>query len=270
MNTGDKKGKPNNPSGNPPRLPTCVEVNFPPELVEKYEADKTQDHGLQVRIFWLSFLTFIFVVMTVIVTMKQWQAMVESNNINRDAVISVQRAFVTPGTAQAIKAVQENGQMAWQFWIPWENSGSTPTVNARGHVNYKYGLDDLPSDFAFPDIGEFRSTQAVVGPRASILSGRLSIVLGTIGLVQLKKLRLHIWGWIAYNDIFTDTPLHVKEFCRELTQVIGDVNTDQVRFVFTNCNSHNCSDRQCQDYEDFVSGKRGAPPLPPLPSLQTN
>jgi hypothetical protein len=51
-------------------------------------------------------------------------------------------------------------------------------------------------------------------------------------------LRLFIWGWAEYSDVFKDTSLHRTEFCREvlITSMGKDEATGKtsaaVRFVF--------------------------------------
>lgn len=182
---------------------------------------------------------------------EQSVAMLESNSINREALVSVQRAFVTATNQHHIdRLTNPSGKqvLSYRFMINWENSGVTPTRDAVHHVNWQAMLEALPKDFKFTDLGSTENVPLVLGPKASIGSSPLNIDTGTMKLVQARRVHLYIWGWLTYRDIFENTKEHITMFCRELTDINGDLDTPtgNVKFLFTTCPYHNCTDEECE------------------------
>lgn len=182
----------------------------------------------------------------------QLHAMLDSNNINRDALESVQRAFVLSGTVEPT-VVGPKGSQSTIFGVHWDNSGSTP---ARGttHVSYRWDQAPLPEDYSFPDLWDqgqpHFNTPFVLGPK-----GTMSVPIGPIatpiidGIVE-HRIHLNVFGWAKYRDVFKDTPEHLSEFCIELIPI--DVQTEKdsglrtVKYRFDNCLHHNCYDDDCK------------------------
>jgi hypothetical protein len=175
--------------------------------------------------------------------------------VGNDALTSVQRAFITPKSLHQVRVFRHNEKNvdSWRFFMEWENSGSTPTRNARTRINYLRISTELPANFTFPDFGSDPTIPIVFGPKAVLSSTQLPIPTATMASVQQHRLHLYIWGWTAYNDVFRSTKLHVTEFCRELTEISGNLETgEQISFLFSTCAQHNCIDEECNDYEQMV------------------
>ncbi len=74
------------------------------------------------------------------------------------------------------------------------------------------------------------------------------------------QLRIYVWGWITYHDIFKGTPARLSEFCDEITDVKSS-STDmtdpsaKVTWDLLLCQEHNCADEECGDYGDKTAEK---------------
>lgn len=187
----------------------------------------------------------------------QLNQMIESNRISRESLQSVQRAFITVNPVPEMQTEKTgNSQiMFFNFWM--ENSGVTPTKKLSAHVNWaksNKGLP-LPPDFTFPDqnIDESQdSTVSVVGPK-----GRFPLIVGPIPKEFMEKLynrevRLFVYGWVRYNDVFENTPLHIVKFSYELVGIPGTVrlqNGQEGQGIQTRVNGlrFNCYDEECNE-----------------------
>ena len=102
----------------------------------------------------------------------------------------------------------------------WENTGTTPTRNGRGHVNWKYFERSVPAEFDFADFDEVgnRITSyedykpLILGPRATALSPVISIEPSILRQVRDLQGKLLIWGWAEYDEVFADAKRHRTEF----------------------------------------------------------
>jgi hypothetical protein len=183
---------------------------------------------------------------------RQRDAMLESNRINRDALESVQRAFVnfSPNISVALVTDKRGTKViGWQFSIPMENSGNTTTREMFNHVNVKLLDGELPKDFNYPDLGSQTPTPIVLGPKQSIASIPLLVKSESIKAVQGRTKHLYFYGWTRYRDVFQNTKPHITKFCYELTQVGGDdptlVKIKGFYAGFSLCPHHNCTDEEC-------------------------
>ena len=134
--------------------------------------------------------------------------------------------------------------------MPFENSGTTPTKNAIGHINFlpiPRGIV-LPPGFRFPDSGNTDNSRFLVGPKGAQTLGPLSIPIETLRLVRSNAVHLTIYGWVTYNDIFKDTPLHITMFCLDLPEIPADpASTTPIPVLTWNsCLRHNCGDDECK------------------------
>jgi hypothetical protein len=186
----------------------------------------------------------------------QWSAMRESNKINREALQSVQRAFVTfsPSLDTIIRITpQTNRANFWDFTIPIENSGVTPTRGMTGHADIWTGHDKMPDDFTFPDTGNSPPQLLVLGPKGKTALGPIGVTPDIIeALESVPKggsWHLYFYGWAKYRDIFEGTPEHVTKFCYELTSISGDPwmpKKPDLYSYFIACPRHNCTDEECK------------------------
>jgi hypothetical protein len=200
----------------------------------------------------------------------QWSAIRESNQINRESLTSVQRAFVVLQGTQDFTFLNRDKRgehVVFRFFSHLQNSGATP---AKG-VQQMFTGDKLPNE---PTEAQFiqgaYSKAYIVGPKADYAFGNvmepLSVLLPnapmTIAAIQSVTYtgpRFTFWGWFSYRDIFPKTPIHVTEWCQIMVDIAGRPNTEGFgpniawQFNFENCEHHNCADDDCPDHAQIVA-----------------
>jgi hypothetical protein len=185
-----------------------------------------------------------------------------SNMITREALTSVQRAFVSfIGAISATKTVSGNKNTDLVLILPWQNLGVTPTKNARSRVNWKTFPGDMPTGFDFADIGTVEPRQFEIPPK-EMGNATMTIPIGWIDATKKGNVHLFVWGWITYYDIFANIPMRLSEFFDEITDIksspddITDASAN-ITWQLSLCRvPHNCSDEQCQDYRQKAHAER--------------
>lgn len=139
-----------------------------------------------------------------------------------EGLISAQRAYVFLREFQvAVTKNPLNDEIQTCTIQPiWENTGTTPTRNGRGHVNWKYFDRSVPADFDFADFDELGNRilsydaykPLIVGPRATALSPIISMEPAILRQVRDLQGKLLIWGWAEFDEVFTDARRHRTEF----------------------------------------------------------
>ncbi len=186
-----------------------------------------------------------------IVASSQLSELRDSNRINREALESVQRAFVTFSTAVDIVGVidpKTEKVKEWDFRVPMENSGVTPTQGMLMHVDTYVSQDEMPEDFSYPDTGVTSKIRIVLGPKEKSGSTPVGAIKPEAMLgIKNRTEHLYLYGWATYRDIFKDTPLHVTKFCYEMTEFDPDPFTGQgwKGTFFVTTRHHNCTDEDC-------------------------
>lgn len=228
--------------------------------VHKARADAQGDNRYQghtLLVAWLSFavavLTFLALVVYACITHGQYTAMLESNQINRDALTTVQRAFVFPSVMEFSAEKMSDGEPKANIFISWQNSGTTPTKFFHAHVSHAAFPRDftLPDSFTYPDLWEpgapHINTDAVIAPKGSVTVDAGAIQWGDIQLASERKSRIFLWGWASYNDSFKNTSVHKTEFCYVISslEIVSAGAQTGVRARYDNCPHHNCYDEEC-------------------------
>jgi hypothetical protein len=139
-----------------------------------------------------------------------------------EGLISAQRAYVSLREFQvALTKNPLNDEIQTCTIQPiWENTGTTPTRNGRGHVNWKYFDRSVPADFDFADFDELGNRilsydsykPLIVGPRATALSPIIGMEPAILRQVRDLQGKLLIWGWAEYDEVFSDAKRHRTEF----------------------------------------------------------
>lgn len=235
----------------------AVDVNIPREEVNRYYTEHNKPNGLQWWAFGVNVITFLAVGGYAVVAILQWRALLESNRINREALVSVQRAYVTPRFPQLgdhILINPKTKQRSLEFSIIWENSGTTPTRNMLTYVNVSAREDPLPEDFAFHDIGHDRQIPFVLGPRATASATPRNVSVDVLEGIRHNTMHLYFWGWTKYRDIFQGTKEHTTRFCYELTQVKTEAKPidrgSSLGVFYSFCNHNNCADEECEQQKN--------------------
>jgi predicted small secreted protein len=209
---------------------------------------------------WIPAATLIIGVVVAIIYFFQLRAMLHSNEINREALQSVQRAFVSISSIEGMQWIEPTTNRVSQVQLSfiWQNSGTTPAKNLHAHVNQMSDAGTgteiwFPKDFTFPDYWgpneDHAGTPMFVGPN----KGSASYEAVTLSAQQAegifqKKESLYFWGWARYHDTFPGTKEHIFKFCSKLVGFTADplgVNTP-VKPELVNCKRHNCYDDECE------------------------
>lgn len=173
-----------------------------------------------------------------------------ANDFSRDALVSVQRAFIIVNPVPVIQGTLTEVLVHFNM----ENTGTTPTRRLKSHINYMVSSQALPKDFIFRDVPMKDRTGEelvpVIGPKSS------SPLTATVSIADWRRLErqevhIYFYGWVTYNDIFEKTPRHLTRFCFEVVSVgmatvaIGQegaaLRTDIISTRF------NCYDEECKE-----------------------
>jgi hypothetical protein len=252
----------------------AADVNFESEVVNRYYSDYHKPNGLQWATFGITVLTLIAVIVYAVVAYLQHRDLLESNQINRDALSAVQRPFVAFKEFQSHGVIMRSskGEKKFlRFSVVAENSGNTPAIE----VLFAFIIKDRhPSEEEFLDLVRKRPPlKGVVGARSPTTFGiqdvPYEIFLGkrTPGMLEFQPMKALVYlGYIAYRDNLPKTGLHLTEFCSDLASAsvvfTGGPPKEippypTLNFNFTQCPEHNCTDEYCPDYQEFERISQG-------------
>ncbi len=182
----------------------------------------------------------------------------ESNQISREALESVQRAFITFDHHEISRsAALGSEEFFYEFMPIFQNSGITPARITA--VSIDMGGPHEPTEKQF--IGNPNFVPITLGPKALQPIGpkrrfEKEIYGADLGL-HFEKLRpgmkpksFVLWTWMVYRDVFPHTDAHVTEFCEGLTDAF--IRQGAINFITRSCGQHNCTDKDCADYDEIV------------------
>lgn len=198
---------------------------------------------------------------------RQWSALLDSNTINREALQSVQRAFVifdniTP--TMETKTVNSKPEQFVAIVESWSNSGATPATDVIHYFEFEQQQEEPTEEQFIGHTTNFPITY--VGSKAPLLSGveKPLAFFFRPGQQTTAFPNTFFWGWVTYRDRFMNTPIHLTEFCKAL-ETVGvfapkipstiDPNS-RIGMTFGDCKGHNCVDEDCEDYKTLISTGR--------------
>jgi hypothetical protein len=171
----------------------------------------------------------------------QWRALIRTDETTREALVSVQRAFVV-----VHDFLHENitAPVAGLRITPrWENSGLTPTRELVTDGSWALFKGKMAEDFDFPDLPGVSIRRFVLGPKAVMNGGGVLIPADVINEAKKGNNHLYIWGWADYNDIFKNTPRHRTEFCAEVLIGNGATASNMTATLLV-CEQYNGADSE--------------------------
>jgi hypothetical protein len=179
-------------------------------------------------------------------TLALWAATTKLAKVSEQALTKLERAF--PGEFQIRQGVDGTKVTEYEFRLQWENSGSTVARQFLLHINWDTFLDDIPPNYGFPDRGLKAQHPTFLGPKAKTSTAPFAIDVATIEAVRVHQIRLFVYGWATYHDIFEGTPQHITRFCTELYQIDGDPYAFQKSCTWNwrSYTRHNCVDEDCE------------------------
>lgn len=135
------------------------------------------------------------------------------------AIIHSNRAYVHTSTINIDRFVDQHGTSRWRIEPVWENTGNTPTRDMTNYISFEPMTPEMPITFDFPDIVtdvQGRPAKMLIGPK-HIRYGQAQIIEPDHALAsRLGALKIYLWGWADYKDVFKMTGRHRTEFCYEI------------------------------------------------------
>jgi hypothetical protein len=202
-------------------------------------------------------LSFQFVILLttigyVVVAKHQLNEMSAANGISREALNSVQRAFIYNS---GFKLRSDQHPVGDDKDVPiigletqFENSGATPGTQVVEETNVCMQKgSDIDEDFNYRDLHNTQNVFAMIGPRTGF-SSFYHLEPEQVDAIMKSKTNLFVWGWVKYLDIFGDS--HTTEFCKKyfgFTKQQGATDRADFDVHFTQCPKHNCADDGCRN-----------------------
>jgi hypothetical protein len=173
----------------------------------------------------------------------------QSADIAQQGLISTQRAFVF---INSFEVHVIGGEI--RIIPKWENSGATPANPMHNYVNWKPFNGEIPLDYGYPDLGKDglplpgkgSGAQFFVGPKAIMLGNTVQIPIAVMEAARAGNIRVFIWEWAEYNDIFNKAKSHEVTFCYEI--VVTDLGSKDdkttIAAAFTIYGPHNSAEQE--------------------------
>jgi hypothetical protein len=201
----------------------------------------------------------IFTIILGIFTISLAHSTDKAASVAEQALKKLERAFIYNSKIEWKGFLREGApwgdDVGWIFTVEWHNNGATQARRFLNHFNWEVFLNDfdsdLPPDFSFRDMGRAAAGATYIAPKHRTLSEHLPITADILAAVSVNQLRLFVWGWATYEDIF-GAP-HETQFCFELDRIDGDPYDipraqdakPEIFFNFRVCGRHNCADEDC-------------------------
>lgn len=254
-----------------------VKIDLVEDLRTKNEARHNETSTQQRKQLRWTKIGAIFVIIYTLLMGYQSCLFKSANEINRQALISVQRAFVTFQGFEISPSDNTAGEHFWDYQPKYENSGNTPAINTMS--SFECGLlPTEPTQQQFERTGlnvlgkpEFNTN--TIGPKNSVNGApwrarEIDVVGGNIGNDSLpsnyyeshgipflhrdRRVGFYCWGWIVYKDILPETKPHLTEFCTHLSAMVLDFKTKTINQRFAGCSNYNCTDENCPNYNQVL------------------
>lgn len=234
------------------------------QVPRSLEVETSPKDKKQIREWWklaIEALTLLAVIWYASEAHKQSGRMLESNQINRESLYSVQRAFITstkPTTEIAeydvVNGVRRQKPLKLiEFTYHWENVGSTPAIGIVTSVGKVEQPDDITEQEFITTAVDRSTARSALGPKGILDSGTLSD--DESFLTDNPSVPRFMWGWLVYRDTFPNTKAHVTEWCYKISanDVKWKLDANGKRggapqIAASSCAHHNCVDEFCEDY----------------------
>lgn len=206
-------------SANPP-ITVNVSVGAAPSGSSKHQQGNADAEPSK----WIDPIT-LFTAALVLVGFFQWRAIKRGNDLTRENLTKLQRAFVHRKGFRWLSHGDVNdlgGPVFWSFHFDWENSGASQAEQLTIFVGLYLDEKDMPEGFDLGYKGEQPRPIWTLGPRGAITIGEIKIGGNDLLAVRDGKKFLYFWGRADYRDAFKGTPDHATEFFFRVTEVRGD------------------------------------------------
>lgn len=246
-----------------------TEQNLSPPPENHGDANAERSYRLEHKKYVVECLTLGGLVAYVAINLFILCAMRKSNQINHEALVNIQRAFVFPGPIDISRSIDHGSVTGYRIDMTWENSGSTPARGATLLPMQFVPDKSLPDDYPFAQDTTLDKEPIPIAPRGKQKAYIADISVADFSDVVSGKKFFYVWGSIWYSDVFSADPVHLTEYCAEFSRLTsGDVNNFSIPITaeWQHCMTHNCSDKDCPDYDDQIAQYAKAVAVTPTPA----
>jgi hypothetical protein len=147
-----------------------------------------------------------------------------------------------------VLSASPGNSIGYRVVLKFQNTGSTTAKRFTGIVNVVFTEGLLPDNFDYADASDAAPPIAFVGPQVPV-AYPLDLSMENLIAVQDGEKNGFLYGWVEYEDIFTDTAKRRTEVCVRLAIVarLGDVpvTTDASPISFIAHGKYNGTDSDC-------------------------
>ena len=179
----------------------------------------------------------------------QLGALRQANETNQNSLVATGRAYVMFRGLNLAGALTSDDPTQSRFRINpvWENVGNTPTRDMQLYTNPAKPVRMI-LDMTMPKTPDI--SQGLLGPHATGMGGSSYVSGADLLAIRDGKLRLYVWGWTRYHDVFAGTPQRETRFCLIVNAVQGDPNVPgEAALSGVPCgpfgNNYECTDEAC-------------------------
>jgi hypothetical protein len=170
---------------------------------------------------------------------------------SQDALVSVQRAFVS-ATPVITELKQPNGSSdGVSLDISWQNSGSTPTkfLQITDQSSYDSNFSGDPETSKNSPL--VKKAKIFISPKGSYNSHLVIIPQFQLENVLKKQTIYFFWGTASYRDVFNGTEEHITKYCYYIdpfyVEYLGSSPPKaSYRYESRQCEKGNCIDDECK------------------------
>jgi hypothetical protein len=140
-----------------------------------------------------------------------------------DSLFKLQRAsiFMPDMNTNWHPDTGRTGKFWWHFRPVFQNSGNTQTRDMVTNVVFELRDTPIPDGYSFPP--DAVNQPAIVPPHWPIYGRSQNLTDDQLIEVQKGTKFYYIYGTVTYRDIFDGTPVHTTKFCRQVTNILGDL-----------------------------------------------
>jgi hypothetical protein len=155
---------------------------------------------------------------------KTLTALNQSSANTRDVMIDSQRAYVVFRglTLSGASDPSDPNRPSFQVNPVWANDGNTPTRDMTIYTNPIRPILHPVMEIAMPHTPDI--SPGLLAPRATGMGASSFISANQLAAIRDGQLKMYIWGWVKYNDVFPNTPQHQTRFCLIVNTFQGDPN----------------------------------------------
>jgi hypothetical protein len=311
INQSTKAARDNKQNQLPIPLPVIAELKIPEADKGERRVQYDKSHSLQIWLTvgtWLAFLAAAIyagiaanqfkvmrgqlreIIRQYPELQKSAQAAHDTAEVNKEALYSVQRAFLIFPADPEVTLLNFPSDSFFELEIPIENVGATQAHRVKDRVSCVTSMGPLSSGYSFPDIkGKWCGTPwaatgaSVIPAKSKLLSQQVFVEgkivqefmqqntgpwAGRMGLPSHPTRTIVFYGWVTYRDIFKDSPERLSEFCRTLATMV--IQPQRAQSAWGYCPTHNCTDEDCPDYKERIKEADASPTCCPSTWFKKN